>query len=334
MLSIYFVLFCLSCISLVSEKNAPVKYSIQHSAFLKLLSFSLFISHVDGNPSWSHGCSFVCIQEVWLIIFLFSSYLSVIFWNYMCSSLCNLCSLNISQVCFTRSSWSKGYISEPAAGRVALSGPEPAGLYIIHPAFWVAMENLSFLKPLNQLIWLYEHQKSEVLLNGTPQAEENGNEKVNSQKNQVLMSRILANASTPSFHELYGFGANGSARRSHKCCVYIASDSKYCVRLNSIQAFSDINRDVSQLQSWSSLDYLRFLLVSFQLIWLWFLFSMGQIIGEASHLSGYSFSAHNNIIHPSAELGAKTTVSWMDALKNTVLQLPLSDLLHEHYYSI
>ncbi|KAB1227446.1 Translation initiation factor eIF-2B subunit gamma [Morella rubra] len=115
--------------------------------------------------------------------------------------------------------------------------------------------------------------KSKVLLNGTPQAEENGNEKINSQKNQVLMSRILANASTPSFHELYD--TNGSARRSHKCCVYIASDSKYCVRLNSIQAFSDINRD---------------------------------IIGEASHLSGYSFSAHNNIIHPSAELGAKTTV--------------------------
>ena len=34
-----------------------------------------------------------------------------------------------------------------------------------------------------------------------------------------------------------------------------------------------------------------------------------QVIGEASHLSGYSFSAHNNVIHPSAELGAKTTVS-------------------------
>ncbi|XP_047179159.1 translation initiation factor eIF-2B subunit gamma isoform X3 [Vigna umbellata] len=32
------------------------------------------------------------------------------------------------------------------------------------------------------------------------------------------------------------------------------------------------------------------------------------VIGEASHLSGYSFSAQNNIIHPSAELGAKTTV--------------------------
>lgn len=36
---------------------------------------------------------------------------------------------------------------------------------------------------------------------------------------------------------------------------------------------------------------------------------MFQVIGEASHLSGYSFSAHNNIIDPSAELGSKTTVS-------------------------
>lgn len=84
------------------------------------------------------------------------------------------------------------------------------------------------------------------MLNGAPQAEENGNEKVNFQKNEVMVSRILANASTPSFHELSGLGTNGSAPKTHKCCVYIASNSKYCVRLNSIQAFSDINRDVSQ----------------------------------------------------------------------------------------
>ena len=57
-------------------------------------------------------------------------------------------------------------------------------------------------------------------------------------------------------------------------CLYCRSN-RYCARLNSIQAYSDINRDV---------------------------------IGEANHLSGYSFSAQNNIIHPSAELGAKTTV--------------------------
>ncbi|GKV28858.1 hypothetical protein SLEP1_g37849 [Rubroshorea leprosula] len=32
-----------------------------------------------------------------------------------------------------------------------------------------------------------------------------------------------------------------------------------------------------------------------------------DIIGEANHLSGHSFSAHDNIIHPLAELGSKTT---------------------------
>ncbi|OAY51255.1 translation initiation factor eIF-2B subunit gamma [Manihot esculenta] len=119
--------------------------------------------------------------------------------------------------------------------------------------------------------------RSELSLNGVSQAEENGNEKVSSQNNHVVVSQILANASTPSFHELYALGHNGSApvRRIHKCCAYIASNTRYCARLNSIQAYSDINRDV---------------------------------IGEANHLSGYSFSAHNNIIHPSSQLGSKTTV--------------------------
>ncbi|CAI0548751.1 unnamed protein product [Linum tenue] len=119
--------------------------------------------------------------------------------------------------------------------------------------------------------------KSEILLNGTPQAEENGHDKVTSESNQTIISQILANASTPRFHEVYESIHNGSptVQRTHKCCAYIASNSKYCARLNSIQAFSDINRDV---------------------------------IGEANHLSGYSFSVHNNIIHPSSELGSKTTV--------------------------
>ncbi|KAJ7960497.1 translation initiation factor eIF-2B subunit gamma [Quillaja saponaria] len=119
--------------------------------------------------------------------------------------------------------------------------------------------------------------RSEVLLNGAPQAQENATEKVTSQSNHLLLSEILANSSRPSFHEMYAVGPNGTApvRRTHKCCVYIASNNKYCARLNSIQAYNDINRDV---------------------------------IGEANYLSGYSFSAQNNIIHPSAELGAKTTV--------------------------
>ncbi|KAK6936922.1 Nucleotidyl transferase domain [Dillenia turbinata] len=133
---------------------------------------------------------------------------------------------------------------------------------------------------LDVLPYLVRSQlRSEVLLNGSSQSAENGNEKVASVNNQVMLSQLLANSAMPSFHELYALGPNGlltaTTRRTHKCCVYIASKNKYCARLDSIQAFSDINRDV---------------------------------IGEASHLSGYSFSAHNNIIHPSVEIGAKTTV--------------------------
>ncbi|KAK8601851.1 hypothetical protein V6N13_058472 [Hibiscus sabdariffa] len=113
--------------------------------------------------------------------------------------------------------------------------------------------------------------KSEALLNGISQAEENGNEKLSSPNNQVLVSKILANASTPSFHEPYSMEPDGSAqtRKTHKCCAYIASSSSYCVRLNSIQAFMDINRDVT---------------------------------GEADHLLS------DNIIGPSPKLGTKTTV--------------------------
>lgn len=119
--------------------------------------------------------------------------------------------------------------------------------------------------------------RSELMFNGA-QVEENGNEKDASDNDKIMLSQLLANASTPSFHELYAMGPNGSApvsRKTHKCCAYIASKSKYCARLNSLQEFYDINRD---------------------------------IIGDASHLSGYSFSAQNNIIHPSAVLGSKTTV--------------------------
>lgn len=101
------------------------------------------------------------------------------------------------------------------------------------------------------------------MLNGAPQTEENGNQKVNSQSNQVTLSGILANASTPSFHQLSELGTNGSTRRTHKCCVYIADNSKYCMRLNSIQAFSDINRDVSQLQLKPSLGLTSFLFFFF-----------------------------------------------------------------------
>lgn len=118
--------------------------------------------------------------------------------------------------------------------------------------------------------------KSEALFNGIPQ-EENGNEKVSSLNNQVFVSRILANASTPSFHELGSVDPDGSAatRKTHKCCAYIANSSSYCMRLNSIQAFMDINRDAT---------------------------------GEAGHLLSDTSSDRNNIIGPSPKLGTKTTV--------------------------
>nr|GEX44214.1 translation initiation factor eIF-2B subunit gamma [Tanacetum cinerariifolium]GEX55083.1 translation initiation factor eIF-2B subunit gamma [Tanacetum cinerariifolium] len=129
------------------------------------------------------------------------------------------------------------------------------------------------------LPYLVRSQLRSEILSNEAQAEENGNEKdAFSNTNKVMLSQLMANASTPSFHELHASDPNGFAPveiKTHKCCVYIASKTKYCARLNSIQAFSDINRDV---------------------------------IGDASHLSGYSFSVHNNVIHPSAVLGSKTTV--------------------------
>ncbi|XWS28389.1 hypothetical protein CRYUN_Cryun25bG0064700 [Craigia yunnanensis] len=119
--------------------------------------------------------------------------------------------------------------------------------------------------------------KSKALLNGIPQGEENGNKKVSSQNNQVMVSRILANASTPSFHELCSEDPEGSApiQKTHKCCAYIASSRSYCVHLNSIQAFMDVNRDVT---------------------------------GEADHLLSDTSLDRNNIIGPSPKLGTKTTV--------------------------
>ncbi|KAK9122627.1 hypothetical protein Sjap_012229 [Stephania japonica] len=134
------------------------------------------------------------------------------------------------------------------------------------------METFQSIK-LDVLPYLVRTQlRSQILLNGSPPAEENGHEKVAPQINQLPGP----NTKALSFHDHSASWPSGfTAPKTHKCCVYIAEKSKYCARLNNIQAFSDINRDV---------------------------------IGEASHLSGYSFSTHNNVIHPSAELGSKTTV--------------------------
>ncbi|EPS62837.1 hypothetical protein M569_11951, partial [Genlisea aurea] len=116
-------------------------------------------------------------------------------------------------------------------------------------------------------------QISQLQPNGS---EENGNNKDVLQNKKLLLSQLMANASTPSFHDIYALNpVDSDIKRTHKCAVYIANKSKYCARLNSIQAFCDINRD---------------------------------IVGDANHLLGYAFSAQNNIIHPSALLGSKTTV--------------------------
>ncbi|XP_008808583.1 translation initiation factor eIF-2B subunit gamma [Phoenix dactylifera] len=118
--------------------------------------------------------------------------------------------------------------------------------------------------------------RSEISANGLYKVEDNANGTVSSQNNLTWMSQHREIAPS-AFQALLALSPRSpeNVLRTHKCCAYIASKSKYCARLNSIQAFSDINRDV---------------------------------VGEASHLSGYSFSTQNNIIHPSAELGSKTTV--------------------------
>uniref|UniRef100_A0A453S8J0 Translation initiation factor eIF2B subunit gamma n=1 Tax=Aegilops tauschii subsp. strangulata TaxID=200361 RepID=A0A453S8J0_AEGTS len=89
--------------------------------------------------------------------------------------------------------------------------------------------------------------------------DETGNVVVPPSSNLQCLSQHRAIAPSAFKQDLLASSGGGT----HRCCVYIASKNKYCHRLNSIQAYCDINRDV---------------------------------IGEASHLSGYSFSSHNNII--------------------------------------
>ncbi|KQJ97549.1 translation initiation factor eIF-2B subunit gamma [Brachypodium distachyon] len=101
--------------------------------------------------------------------------------------------------------------------------------------------------------------------------DETGNGVVPSNSNLQCLSQHRAIAPS-AFKQEFLSRSGGGTRR---CCVHIASKSKYCHRLNSIQAYCDINRDV---------------------------------VGEASHLSGYSFSTHNNIVHLSCVLGSKTTI--------------------------
>ncbi|CAA6662015.1 unnamed protein product [Spirodela intermedia] len=117
--------------------------------------------------------------------------------------------------------------------------------------------------------------RSEVLGTGAHQEEDGWHSKTSAENILTWMSQHLSSSFSGFQEHLPGSNNPIAVPRTHKCCAYIASKSKYCVRLNSIQAFSDINRD---------------------------------LIGDASHISGYSFSAQNNIIHPSAKHGVKTTI--------------------------
>jgi hypothetical protein len=51
-----------------------------------------------------------------------------------------------------------------------------------------------------------------------------------------------------SYQEIYfsecDLNKSPSIRKTHKCCVYFSGRTQYCARLNSVQAFGDINRDV------------------------------------------------------------------------------------------
>lgn len=87
-------------------------------------------------------------------------------------------------------------------------------------------------------------QRSEVSINGAHSAEEVRNGTLSSQNNLIWLSQHREIA--PSAFQENVLVPNGSAsvQRTHKCCAYIANKNKYCARLNSIQAFCDINRDV------------------------------------------------------------------------------------------
>lgn len=108
-----------------------------------------------------------------------------------------------------------------------------------------------------------------------------------SQVEDSMEGRIVEKSmSSPSLHrclngplkteQLLSARRNGALPNQLRCCAYVASKDKYCARVKSIQAFSDINRDVA---------------------------------GEtAIHLTGYEVSRHHNVIHPTAQFGSKSTV--------------------------
>lgn len=79
-----------------------------------------------------------------------------------------------------------------------------------------------------------------------------------------------------SAEKLLSIGMGATSPNQPRCCAYLASKGRYCARVNSIQTYSDVNRDVA-----------------------------GEI---AIHLTGYDISRHHNVIHPTAQFGSKSTV--------------------------
>ncbi|KAL3689175.1 hypothetical protein R1sor_015484 [Riccia sorocarpa] len=60
-----------------------------------------------------------------------------------------------------------------------------------------------------------------------------------------------------------------------KCCAYVASPGKYCARVNTLQAYGEVNRAIAD---------------------------------EMISLTQYEVSSHNNVVHETAVMGSKTTV--------------------------
>lgn len=125
-------------------------------------------------------------------------------------------------------------------------------IHLFLPLWFLNQFSSPLLSTIKKIIsyycsFIFVLKRSELSTNGVPCVEECSEGKAASQNNQAWISQHLSH-STASFHELFALAPNGSRSaqiRTHKCCAYIASRSKYCARLNSIQAFSDINRDVS-----------------------------------------------------------------------------------------
>lgn len=83
-------------------------------------------------------------------------------------------------------------------------------------------------------------QRSEISTNEVSKYETgNGAVPSNKKLNWLSQHREIAPSSfqEPSSAQL-------ESPKSHKCCAYISSKSKYCARLNSVQAYNDINREV------------------------------------------------------------------------------------------